>query len=514
MSYKIAIIDDEVSICEMLKYFFEKRGYEVDTYNSGVEFLDIFKKEPKKYSLVILDLMLPRENGLDILQKIKQKNQDLNVIIITAYGTIENVKEALKLGAFDFIEKPFDMEIFASVVDKAIIKEEKNRNYKKIKRDIEETLTEEDIERSLIIGKNEKILEAIETAIKVAKSDITILITGESGTGKELIANLIYKNSNRKDKPFLKVNCAALPETLLESEFFGHVKGAFTGAIKDREGLVKVAYGGTLFLDEISSTSLNFQSKLLRFIQYKEYSPVGDSNVYTSDVRIIAATNEDLKQLVREGRFREDLYYRLNVVNIYLPPLRERLDDLEDLVNYFLKKYAKKYNKEEKIISKDVWKILYSYYWPGNIRELENLIERFYIISDKEVKAEDLPIEILESTGVRKSNKNLKLPSWQEIEKAYIYYVLSSTGWNKSEASRILGIDPATLYRKLSKYNFNKDDISKEEFLSLRANLQFVEKAILFYFIKEKHLNLTEISEIMGIDIHILKEKLKAYEIL
>jgi len=381
------------------------------------------------------------------------------VVIMTAYGSLESAVEAMRKGAFDYVMKPFQIEEIKLVIKRAIEERKLREENLELKRRVKQYELKE------IVGKNEKFQRVLELAKKVAPTDSTVLIRGESGTGKELIAKAIHNMSPRANNPFIAINMAALPEELLESELFGYTKGAFTGATKNKEGLFKAAEGGTILLDEISEASPRIQVKILRALQEKEITPVGSTKTIKVDVRIIASTNADLEKMVAEGRFREDLYYRLNVVYIQLPPLRERKDDIPLLTSHFLKKYTSLYNLPPKKISDETMKILLEYSWPGNVRELENAIERAVILSEGEViKPADLPEKIRNRFSVKVSDQvNLSGLTLEELERRYILQVLDETGWNKNRAAQILGIDPSTLYRKLQRYGLSKSGSVRKE---------------------------------------------------
>jgi len=453
---RVLIIDDEPSVVNFLSILLQREGYEVITAGSGPEALKKFRENPA--DVVLVDLKMPEMDGLQVLSKIKSMDNETPVIIMTAYASIESAIEAMRKGAFDYVMKPFKVDEIALVVKRAL------QERKLILENIELKRKVKQYEFQEMVGQNEKFREVLQMVMKVAPTDSTVLISGESGTGKELIARAIHNLSQRSNKQFLAINMAALPEELLESELFGYVKGAFTGAIKDKEGLLKVAEGGTVLLDEISEASPRIQVKILRALQEREITPVGSTRVEKINVRIIAATNTNLEEKVEEGKFREDLFYRLNVVNIHLPPLRERKDDIPLLVNFFIKKYSRIHGLEEKKFSKATMELLMKYDWPGNIRELENVVERALILSDgPEIGPEDLPPKVRMRLPIVKvsSMKGLTL---EELERQYILQVLSETAGNKAKAAKILGIDPSTLYRKLHRYKQEK------AFINVKSN--------------------------------------------
>ncbi|HDM89892.1 MAG TPA: sigma-54-dependent Fis family transcriptional regulator, partial [candidate division WOR-3 bacterium] len=393
MDERILIVDDEASVGQFLSIMLEREGYKVEAVLSGKEALEKIAENPPQ--VVLADLRMPEMDGIELLTRIKEEDPRIAVVIMTAYGSLESAVEAMRKGAFDYVMKPFQIEEIKLVIKRAIEERKLREENLELKRRVKQYELKE------IVGKNEKFQRVLELAKKVAPTDSTVLIRGESGTGKELIAKAIHNMSPRANNPFIAINMAALPEELLESELFGYTKGAFTGATKNKEGLFKAAEGGTILLDEISEASPRIQVKILRALQEKEITPVGSTKTIKVDVRIIASTNADLEKMVAEGRFREDLYYRLNVVYIHLPPLRERKDDIPLLTNHFLKKYTSLYNLPPKKISDETMKILLEYSWPGNVRELENAIERAVILSEGDViKPADLPEKIRDRFSV------------------------------------------------------------------------------------------------------------------
>ncbi|MCK4273214.1 sigma-54-dependent Fis family transcriptional regulator [bacterium] len=444
---KILVVDDEESMCDFLSIMLKKQGYQITTALSAKEGLKKLAKEA--YEVVISDLKMKEMNGLELIDEINKKETVPTVIIMTAFATIESAIEALKKGAFDYIIKPFKVDEIKLAVARALeqrkIRTENVYLKKQLKK--KEGFGE-------IIGKSEILMEVLSQVRKIADSDSTVLLTGESGTGKELVARAIHQQSYRSEKPFITVNCGALPEGLLESELFGHIKGSFTGAIKDKDGLFKVASEGVFFLDEVGEMSPRIQVKLLRVLQEKEIVPVGGTSPIKVDIRLIAATNADLENEVSMGRFRKDLFYRLNVIPINIPPLRERKEDIPLLIDYFLKRYGQEPDGQEKKISAEAKKILCNHNWPGNIRELENILERAVTLQDDNTIVEkDLPEKIIKGQGrVLAKTKELENPTLETIEKAYIFWILRESGWQKQRAAEILGIDPSTLYRKIEKY--------------------------------------------------------------
>ncbi|RKY33643.1 MAG: hypothetical protein DRP68_01705 [Candidatus Omnitrophota bacterium] len=449
----ILIVDDEPltrkSLYEILKF----DGYKVSTASDGEQAWDLISRDPP--DIVIADLKMPKIDGITLLKRIKETDSDIAVVLITAYGSIESAVEAMREGAFDYITKPIlDNEI--KIIIQRIFEQKKileeNRFLKKKLADTSR------VKFYNIIGRNPKMQKIYNLIDAVASTNATVLIQGESGTGKRLIAHAIhYSDVNRRDKPFMEVSCGVLPESLLESELFGHVKGAFTTAIRDRQGRFEVADGGTVFLDEIDAFSPKLQVKLLRVLQEGEFERVGDTKTVKVDVRIIAATNQDLKKAIKEGTFREDLYYRLNVIPIYVPPLRERKDDIPLLVEHFLKKSTQRVkNKKVVDISKEAMDIFLEYDWPGNVRELENVIERAVILCKKDrIEKDDLPDflkEIKPCFPVSSSTKRKIAPLKEALkssEREIIENALRECGGNKKKAAQILGINRTTLYNKM-----------------------------------------------------------------
>jgi len=447
----IMVIDDEESMCKFMQIMLQKEGYDVITSQSSYQALNLLKQ--KNYDLVIADLMMPELNGLELLSRVKSLDPDASFIVMTAYASVDTAIEALKKGAYDYLTKPFKVDEIRIAVKKALEQKRITRENISLKKQLKREFGFDNF-----IGMSPQVLEMKKMAQRVAQSDSTVLIQGESGTGKELVAKAIPYCSARTDKPFVSINCAAIPETLLESELFGHLKGAFTGAIKEKEGLLKTADGGTFFLDEIATTSQAIQVKLLRVLEEKEMIPVGGTKPVEIDVRLITATNADLEQEVKMGRFRPDLFYRLNVFLITIPPLRERKDDIKLLVCHFIRKYCERLKSKEKKISEEAMRRLISYSWPGNARELENAMERAVLLArSSEITQNELPEKILENELPKLVEQpKLENPTLEEIEKAYIYWVLNNAGWHKSKASQILGIDSSTLYRKIEKYGLKE----------------------------------------------------------
>ena len=454
---KILIVDDEPNIVRLLSAVLKDEGYEIKTAanpNDARKLVEMWRPD-----LVLLDLVFKgyEEDGMDVLKYIKELDPYVQVVIITGHGSINSAVEAIKLGAHDYLTKPLKFEEIKLITKRALETRKVRLENIELKKEVERYKA---LVIPEIVGKDEKFLRALQTAKMVAHSDVTVLITGESGTGKELIAKAIHKMSPRSKKRFVAVNIGAIPEDLVESELFGHVKGSFTGAYKDKAGLFEQAHGGTIFLDEIAEASPKIQVKLLRVLQEGEFFPVGSEKMKKVDVRVIAATNKNLEELMKRGAFREDLYYRLNVVKINLPPLRERKYDIPLLVNYFLKRMELKYGVGPKTITRRVLNILMAYEWPGNVRELENVVESMYIMTPGDVIDVDvLPDNIREKAGIETfSDEEIEhltedtVITLDELEKRYILKVLEVFDWNKKRAAKALGIDASTLYRKLKNY--------------------------------------------------------------
>jgi DNA-binding NtrC family response regulator len=437
-----------------MEIMLRKEGYDVRCALTGREAVDqISKRMP---DVVIADLMMPEMTGIELLAEAKKINEDINFIVMTAFASVDSAIEAMRNGAYDYITKPFKVDEIKLTLNKLL----KQASIAEENKTLRNTLSSK-FSFANFIGKNPQVLKMKEVAETVAQSESTVLIRGESGTGKDLIAKAIHYRSKRAGKPFITINCAALPETLLESELFGHMKGAFTGAIKDKRGLFEVADKGTFFLDEVANTSPAIQAKLLRVLEEKVITPVGSTRPTEVDVRLIAATNANLEADVEVQRFRADLFYRLNVLPIYIPPLRDRREDIELLVTHFLDIYTKKMKLDKKKISPEALKILVSYDWPGNVRELENTVERSLLLSKSDVLT---PADFPESMRDHGMDSDLPsagdnpTPTLESIEKAYIFWTLNQTNWQKSKAAKILGIDPSTLYRKIDRYDLKRPE--------------------------------------------------------
>jgi len=447
MKYKILIVEDEKNMVWALTKALESENYELSSVMRGDEAID--KINEMNPDLILLDIKLPGKDGITILKEIRSTDNKIPVIMMTAHGTLDTAIQAIKLGATDYLSKPFDLEEMKIVVQKSL-------NFGKISNEL--IFLKSELNKGLkdtIIGTSEIMSKVIQTAEQVAPSNATILISGESGTGKEVIADFIYKSSMRSNEAFIKVNCGALTESLLESELFGHEKGSFTGAISRKLGRFERAHGGTIFLDEIGEMSLSTQVKLLRVLQQKEFERVGGVETLTVDVRIIAATNRDLLKMISSGTFREDLYYRLNVIPIGIPPLRDRKEDIPLLLEHFLRHFSSVMKREKSDISVEAMEYLKNYEWKGNIRELENMVERMVILSQSQtITVDDLPKEIrvglIDYEFFILPEKGIKL---DELEKSLIIQALERANKNQTNASKLLGISRHTLLYRLEKYN-------------------------------------------------------------
>ncbi|MBA3012679.1 MAG: sigma-54 dependent transcriptional regulator [Proteobacteria bacterium] len=435
--YKVLIVDDSKQTLEVIQRNLSANRYDAYTCSS-VRDAVLFLSE-STVDLVITDFKMPKQSGLDLIRHIRNNFTDIEIIMITGYPDIEGAVQAIKDGADDYLVKPFTDEELLLAVKKMV---EKLNN----RRTVEST--DKPAKTYGIIGESTKMQLVFHRIEKAAGTNATVLISGESGTGKELVARAIHYNSDRRSEPFVPINCTAIPDTLLESELFGHVKGAFTGAKDNREGFFQVADGGTIFLDEIGDASLNMQGKLLRVLQNKEIRPVGATQIKHVNTRIIAATHKDLLSLVKNGLFREDLFYRLNVIDVNVPALHERSDDILSLINYFALKFSSEMNRQLPVFSDNVLKAMKAYPWPGNVRELENLIQRLVVIVDgHKIKTTDLPTSMRFNAPTRQT-RNQKL---EEVVSEHILTVLTSAGGNKTQAAKILGIDRKTLNSKLKK---------------------------------------------------------------
>ena len=452
----ILIIDDEVELCqslsEMLKE--EEEGYGVSVVNSGKDGLAEIKEEVP--DLVLLDMKMPGMDGIETLEKIKALDKNILVIMLTAYQTVETAVKAMKLGAYDYISKPFNYEELKIIIKRALQTRDLSREVISLRHQLRDKFSFKNI-----IGRSDKIKEVLYKIEKVAPTNATVLIRGESGTGKELIAKTIHQYSPRKDKPFVAVDCAGLTETLIESELFGHTKGAFTGAIAKKIGKFELAQGGTLFLDEIGNLPINIQIKLLRTLQEREINRIGEKYPIKIDARFVVATNANLEEAMKSGVFREDLYHRINVFSIFLPPLREKKEDIPLLALYFLNHFNLMLEKNIKSISEESMKLLIDFPWPGNVRELQNTIQQAIIMAEDIILPEHLPVYLKESkVGADLvsalphdfSLRNMINQLSQNTERKVISDVLKRTNWNKAETARLLKINYKTLYNKMKEY--------------------------------------------------------------
>lgn len=449
---KLLVVDDEPNMCRILQATLQREGYDVQSASNGREALKALKSFPAQ--VVITDLRMPVLDGMGLLREITVQHADIPVIFITAHGSIENAVEAIKAGAFDYISKPFDIEELRLVIAKAALTYQLNR---------EECHDSGVVKNAGIVASSNQIKEVLRLVDRVAESPTTILITGESGTGKELVAQLIHKLSLRRTEPFIRINCAAVPETLLESEFFGYEKGAFTGAVTSKPGRFELADRGTLFLDEIGEISREMQVKLLRVLQEREFERVGGLKTIRVDVRLVVATNLDLEKAVQDGRFRQDLFYRLNVVRIHLPPLRDRPEDIPPLIEHFIGEFSRRLNRTITGISPEAVQLLCRYQWPGNIRELENVMERAVLLSsDTRLSLQDFD---LVSQGTHDKSeipsdepalfKDYIAQETEKLEKRLLESALNEAGWNVTKASRMLGLSRKGLQLKMRKYGFH-----------------------------------------------------------
>ncbi|MBP7706989.1 MAG: sigma-54-dependent Fis family transcriptional regulator [Candidatus Aminicenantes bacterium] len=452
----ILIIDDEKSLLDLLSVVFKKEGYAVRTAQSAAGAYEVLAKD--EVDLVVTDIKMPGADGMDVLRYARENLPDLPVILITAYGSIAQAVEALKAGALDYVVKPFDVEELKIIVGRGLAARRLKQENLLLKRDLKERYGFEQM-----IGKSRPMQEIYILIEKVASTDSTVLITGESGTGKEMAARAVHQQGARRDHPFVSINCAALPENLLESELFGHVRGSFTGAVSDKKGMFELAQRGTLFLDEVGEMSPWTQVKLLRALQERKVRRVGGADEIPVDVRIIAATNQDLKKRIAEGKFREELFYRLNVISVDMPPLRKRVEDIPILMAHFLQKYCEKMGKKPKRFTPDVVGLLEGYSWPGNIRELENVIERIVAIEDREtVTAACLPQEIVSPQKKKLETQELFAPGFSltrhldEITKKYIQEALAVTGGSLQKAAPLLGLSYRTIRYLIGKYDLNQ----------------------------------------------------------
>ena len=449
MNETILVVDDEESICLSLKGILSDEGYEVLTAQSGEECLDIIGEELP--NLVLLDIWLPGIDGVETLKRIKSRYPKIQVIMISGHGTVESAVATTKLGAFDFIEKPLSLDKIILVVDHAldIIRLEEENRLLKGRYDYE------------VDGNSKAILELKEMIRIISPTNAWILIMGENGTGKELVARSIHRQSRRSDKSFIEVNCAAIPEELIESELFGHEKGAFTGATEKKRGKFDLANKGTIFLDEVADMSLKAQAKILRILQEKKFERVGGTRIIDTDVRVLAATNKNLEYEMEKGRFRQDLYYRLNVIPLEIPPLRDRIEDVALLADHFIREFSLKESKKEKHIADDALTVLMDHVWPGNVRELKNIIERLVITSPSDIiTADDIPPLLKENHKSRDSGFSEDVYSFKEareiFEKNYLVKKLVENDWNVKKTAKSIGLERSNLHKKIKAYGLDE----------------------------------------------------------
>ncbi len=455
----ILIVDDEKVVRDSCKRILHGKGYIISEAENAEEALRMIEKY--SYDLVLTDIRLPGMDGIELLQKIKESYPATEVIVITGYGSVDTAVKAMKLGAYDYIEKPFRPDELATLVERAL--ERKSLREENIR--LREEVTHHYIKN--IVGKSKAIEHVFRLIHSVAPTSSTVLIIGESGTGKELVAKAIHYNSPRRDNPFVVVDCGTLPKDLIEAELFGYRKGAFTGATSDKRGLIEEADGGTIFLDEIGELPLSVQSKLLRVLQEKEFRPIGDKRPKKVDVRFIAATNRDLEQLVRDGVFREDLYYRLNIFPIKVPPLRQRKEDIPILSYHFLRKHSEELGKDVKSITAEAMKLLLEYNWPGNVRELENTIQRAILLTtDEKIKPEDLTF-LTVTLGhnipqniqqLKETKKRLRKASVEEVERLFVLDALRRADWNVSRAAKDVGMQRPNFHALMKKHGIRRPE--------------------------------------------------------
>jgi DNA-binding NtrC family response regulator len=448
---RILIVDDEPELRNLIKEELEGNNYKVEAVGDGGQAITIIQK--LTFDVVVADIKMPRVDGLEVLKFVKENYPDTEVIMMTAFGDMQTAIEAMRLKAYDFLLKPFSFEQLLVIIERALEKHKLEVNNKAMRIQLDGLRSKEKI-----IGKNPAFLNMLDLAKRAALTNSNVLISGESGTGKELVAWYIHNNSSRRDNPYITVNCASIPDSLLESELFGHEKGAFTDAYQMKQGLVEIAKGGSLFLDEIGDISLFIQPKLLRFIETGELRRIGGTHTLVVDVRIIAATNKDLHEEVKGGRFREDLFYRLNVVSLSIPPLRERKDDIPLLIDHFLKSFTPfRYMKK---FSAEAIAYLQEYNWPGNIRELEHVVQSSVIFAKTDVvQIDDVPLKV--STGKREITKSVQdtgqpCISLEEMEKIHILNTLNTFNWNQTHTAKALKISAKTLYSKIKKYKITR----------------------------------------------------------
>jgi two-component system response regulator HydG len=446
---KVLVVDDEMGILNTLEILLRREGYAVTTASSGREALE--SVEGLIPDVVLTDIRMPGMTGMELLQEVRERDPEIAVILMTAQASLQTAMQAVNEGAFYYLQKPFANDELLGLLRRATESRQLKAENKALKREIRKR---ESRNGRRPIGRARSFKEVLDLAETVAPTESTVLLSGESGTGKEVLARYIHSLSDRAENLFLSINCGALPESLLESELFGHVKGSFTGAVKDKKGLLEAATGGTLFLDEVGEMTPSTQVKLLRALQEREVIPVGSTEAVPVDARIIAATNRELEEEIRKGQFRSDLYYRLNVIALHLPPLRDRREDIPLLADHFMKGMADRAGEGPLQLEDEAMEVLKSYDWPGNVRELENALERAAVVaSGRPIGLAHLPQRVKETPAPRVvSDAPPANPTMELVERAYIAWVLQAEGGNKTRAAEVLGIDPSTLYRKLNRY--------------------------------------------------------------
>jgi len=443
-SAAILVVDDEFSVRDSLQEWFKKDGYRTGAAQDAQEALRMLQES--SWDVVLLDIKMPGMDGLELQRRIRDIDSNIVVVMITAYASVETAVRALKEGAYDYVTKPIDPDELSHLVQRAMEQRRLQSENIRLKQTVEELSLP-----SHVVGESPQMSKVLELVRSVAETDATVLIRGESGTGKELIAQAIHASSARRYFPIIPVNCGALPESLLESELFGHERGAFTGAQYRRKGKLEMADGGTLFLDEVGTISARTQVDLLRVLETKEFTRLGGTRPIRVEFRVICATNQDLEQLVKEGQFRDDLYYRINVFSIYIPPLRERREDIPLLAQHFLEKYARQMNRAFKEFDPKAMDLLVRYGWPGNVRELANAIERALVVgTPPTVRVDDLPLQLSDRAGGPTGD------SLEDVERTHVERILSRTGGNVTRAAEILKIDRVTLYNKIKKYGLRR----------------------------------------------------------
>jgi DNA-binding NtrC family response regulator len=454
VSIKIVVVDDETAILDTLRILLRREGFEVVTAVGGAQGVE--KIHAERPDLVLSDVRMPGVGGMEVLAAAREVDPGTPVILMTAQASLQTAIRAVNEGAFYYIQKPFANEELVAICRRAAESRQLKRENQQLKSEIQRRDRTEVVKP---MGKSRRFADVLRLSETVAPSDSTVLISGESGTGKEVLANYIHRLSPRADGPFVSINCGALPESLLESELFGHTRGSFTGAVRDKQGLFVAAAGGTFFLDEVGEMSPATQVKLLRVLQEREVIPVGATEAVPVDVRIIAATNRDLDEEIRRGGFRSDLFYRLNVITLHLPPLRDRADDIPALADYFLGKFAASRHRDPLALAPDTLAALQEYDWPGNVRELENALERAAVLTASgEIPVSALPARITQRAPQPLVAASLPPnPTLEIVERAYIHWVLHAESGNKTRAAEVLGIDPSTLYRKLLRYGMESE---------------------------------------------------------